>query len=154
MHAARDCARLHILRPVSSPDLAFARLAREGSERFQLLRRELGVHSFGINAIVLAPGQRGRIHAHERQEEVYLVLDGELTLLVENEPHVLARDALARVGPGVRRQLVNAGSEPLVLLALGADGEHAGRDGHAWSDWQEGGPGRPPQDVPLPPDLS
>jgi uncharacterized cupin superfamily protein len=39
-------------------------------ERFQSLRRELGVQSFGINLMRLEAGQRGRIHRHERQEEV------------------------------------------------------------------------------------
>jgi mannose-6-phosphate isomerase-like protein (cupin superfamily) len=134
-------------------DVSFATLDREGGERFQTLRRELGVHSFGMNLIVLAPGERGRIHLHECQEEVYLVLDGELTLVIEGSEHELARDRLARVGPGVRRQLVNAGSERLVLLALGGAGEHAGRDGRAWASWEEGGEGRPPQEVPLPADL-
>ncbi|HXB15118.1 MAG TPA: cupin domain-containing protein [Solirubrobacteraceae bacterium] len=138
---------------MSEREIAFAALDRTGGERFQTLRRELGVSSFGINLIVLEPGQRGRIHSHERQEEVYLVLAGELTLLIEREPTVLGSDALARVGPGLRRQLVNAGPERLVLLALGGSGEHRGRDGSAWSEWDEPGPGRAPQDVPLPEDL-
>jgi len=38
-----------------------------------------------MNLIVLQPGQRGRIHAHDTQEEVYLVLEGVLTLLIEGE---------------------------------------------------------------------
>lgn len=138
---------------MAEPDIAFAKLDRAGDERFQSLRRQLDVRAFGINAIVLEPRQRGRIHAHERQEEVYLVLGGELTLLVEGAAHVLGRDRLVRVGPAVRRQIVNAGPERLVLLALGGSGEHGGRDGLAWSSWQEHGPGRPPQEIPLPEDL-
>lgn len=138
---------------MSDADLAFAELHREGPERFQTLRRDLGVQGFGMNLIVLAPRQRGRIHSHERQEEVYLVLEGELTLLVEREPHLIGPDRLVRVAPGLRRQLVNAGTDTLVLLALGGSGEHLGRDGSAWSDWDDGGPGAPPQEVPLPEDL-
>ncbi len=138
---------------MSEGDVTVARLDRSGGERFQTLRRELGVSSFGINLIVLAPGERGRIHSHERQEEVYLVLAGELTLSVEREATVLGADSAVRVAPGLRRQIANAGAEPLVLLALGAAGEHAGRDGAAWSDWDEPGPGRPPQEVALPENL-
>jgi mannose-6-phosphate isomerase-like protein (cupin superfamily) len=134
-------------------DIAFATLNRSGEERFQTLRRELGVSSFGLSLIVLQPGQRGRIHSHERQEEVYLVLAGELTLGVEGAEHVLGVDRLVRIGPSARRQLVNAGKEPLVLLALGGSGEYAGRDGRAWESWEETGPGRSPQEVPLPADL-
>ena len=139
---------------MSDPDVSFAELAPQAGERFLALRRQLGVSSFGINLIALEPRQRGRIHAHELQEEVYLVLEGELTLLLDGEvEHRLTRGRLVRVGPSVRRQLVNAGTERLVLLALGGAGEHAGRDGAAWESWQEGGEGRPPQEVPLPEDL-
>jgi uncharacterized cupin superfamily protein len=138
---------------VAGPGVSFATLQPDGAERFQTLRRELGVTSFGINLIVLDPRQRGRVHAHERQEEVYLVLEGELTLLVEGAEHTLRNGQLARVGAPVRRQLVNRGPERRVLLALGGSGEHVGRDGRAWSDWDEEGEGRPPQEVPLPGDL-
>ncbi|MEA2183358.1 MAG: hypothetical protein QOF69_2543 [Solirubrobacteraceae bacterium] len=138
---------------MTSPVIAFSTIVRDNRERFQPLRRELGVSSFGMNLIVLQPGQRGRIHAHEHQEEVFLVLEGRLTLLVEGVKHVLGPDRLVRIGAPVRRQLVNAGEQRLVLLALGGSGEHAGRDGQAWTAWEDHGPGRPPQDVQLPDDL-
>lgn len=134
-------------------DVTFAELDFDSSERFQTLRRELGVESFGINLLLLESGQCGRIHSHDRQEEVYVVLAGELTLIVEGGEHVLGERRVARVPASVRRQLVNAGGERVVLLALGADGEHVGRDGRAWESWEEGGPGRPPQEVPLPDDV-
>ena len=138
---------------MTDPDISFAALDRDSGERFQTLRRELGVASFGINLIVLHPGERGRVHAHERQEEVYLVLEGELTLVLDGVEHVLGPDRVVRVGPAVRRQLVNAGPQRVVLLALGGAGEHVGRDGQAWSSWEDEGPGRPPQEVPTPADL-
>lgn len=137
----------------SGEAVAFACIHPAGGGRFQALRRELGVSSFGLNAIVLAPGERGRVHRHDHQEEVYLVLEGELTLVLEDAEHVLGRYQLARVPPSARRQLVNAGREPVVLLALGGSGEHQGRDGRAWSSWEEHGEGRSPQEVPLPADL-
>ena len=46
-----------------------------------------------------APGQRGRIHRHTEQEEVYLVLSGTLTLWIEGERHELGQGELARVAP-------------------------------------------------------
>jgi uncharacterized cupin superfamily protein len=134
-------------------DVAFTKLDPDTGERFQALRRELGVGSFGINLITLQPRERGRVHLHERQEEVYLVLEGELALIVEGQEHALGPGAVARVGPAVRRQLVNRGPERVVMLALGGAGDHVGRDGRAWVDWDEGGEGRSPQDVPLPDDL-
>ena len=138
---------------MEQPGIAISALERGSGERFQALRRELGVTGFGINLIVLAPLQRGRIHAHEQQEEVYLVLEGELTLLVEGAEHVLGPDQIVRVPAALRRQLVNAGTARLVILAIGGSGEHVGRDARAWASWDQDGPGRPPQETPLPDDL-
>ena len=135
-----------------SVDASYTQLDR-GVELMQTVRRELDLESFGINLMILRPGQRLRVHTHERQDEVYLVLEGTLTLVVEGEPHELAVDQLARVGPGTRRQLTNPTPEKVVILALGAAGTHEGRDGLAWSSWEEEGPGREPRDVPLPEDL-
>ncbi len=116
------------------------------------LRRQLGVTSFGINQIVLQPGQRGRIHRHERQEEVYLVLEGHLTLVIEAEPVELAEGELIRVAAPVRRQLVNRGLGRLVLLALGGHGEHQGRDAAAFAAWEQRD-GVSPTELPNPADL-
>ncbi len=132
--------------------IARTRLNPDAGARFVALRRQLGVTSFGMNQIVLEPRQRGRIHRHGRQEEVYVVLDGTLTLLVEGEEQVLERGELVRVAPAVRRQLVNRGPGRLVLLALGGATEHEGRDGEAWTDW-DSPTSAPPPEVPLPEDL-
>jgi mannose-6-phosphate isomerase-like protein (cupin superfamily) len=132
--------------------IARARIDPEVGERFLSLRRALGVSSFGINQIVLEPGQRGRIHRHERQEEVYLVVQGHLTLVVEGEESELGEGELVRVAPAVRRQLVNRGPARLVLVALGGAGEHQGRDGEAFASWEQES-GVSPQELPLPPDL-
>ena len=132
--------------------ITFGRLDYAGSDRFQRLRADLGVESFGLNLIRLEPRQRGRIHAHERQEEVYVVLSGTLTLVVEGEEHELAPGACARVAPSVRRQLVNKGRERCVLLALGGAEPHHGRDGIAFDAW-DAPEGRSPQETPMPPDL-
>jgi uncharacterized cupin superfamily protein len=134
-------------------DVSFAKLDPDTGERFQSLRQELGVKSFGLNLMTLQPRERGRVHAHERQEEVYLVLEGVLTLVVEGDEHRLVEGDAARVGPAVRRQLLNIGDQRVVLLALGGAGEHQGRDGRAWSDWDDTGDPRSPQEVPLPDDL-
>jgi uncharacterized cupin superfamily protein len=131
---------------------ATTRLEDDPDDRFVRLRAALGVSSFGLNQIVLRPGQRGRIHRHEHQEEVYLVLDGTLTLLVEGDATTLERGELIRVGPELRRQLVNRGPGTLSLLALGGAGEHEGRDGLAYPDWGASEPVSP-RDLPLPEDL-
>src|SRR2546423_15419494 len=90
-------------------------LDAEPGERSLPLRRQRGVSSFGLNQIVWQPGQRGRIHRHQRQEEVCVVLEGRLTLLLEGEESELGQGELIRVAPNVRRQLVNRGPGRVVL---------------------------------------
>jgi uncharacterized cupin superfamily protein len=80
------------------------------------------------------------------------VLEGELSLMVEGEEHRLGAGALARVAPGVKRQLVNRRPQRVVLLALGGATPHEGRDGEAFASWDQT-VGAPPQEVPPPADV-
>lgn len=130
-----------------------ARLDPDTPDRFVSLRRELGVTTFGINQMVLQAGQRMRIHRHARQEEVYLVLEGRLTVSIEGDETVLERGELMRVAPDVRRQLINRGPARVVLIALGGGEEHNGRDAEAFTSWEQE-TGGSPQEVPMPDDLS
>ena len=134
------------------PGISTAKLNPDTGERFQLLRRELGVTSFGINLIAFGPGGRSRIHRHARQEEVYLVLEGTLTLALEDGEREVGEGELVRIAPDVRRQIVNRRRRRLVLLALGGHGEHEGRDGVAYTSWEDS-EGGSPRDIPFPEDL-
>jgi uncharacterized cupin superfamily protein len=135
------------------PGTSFTRLDLDAGERFVRLRQQLGVESFGLNLLLLEPGQRGRIHGHRHQEEVYVVLEGELTLAIEgDEEHTLTRGDAVRVAPGVRRQLGNRGDARVALLAIGGAQPHEGRDGMAYLSWDDDEP-KSPADVPLPGDV-
>jgi mannose-6-phosphate isomerase-like protein (cupin superfamily) len=129
-----------------------ARIDFANDERFQLLRRELGASSFGLNVLTLQPRQQGRIHRHRDQEEVYIVLRGELTLGFDGEEVRVAEGEVVRVAPAVRRRVMNRGDVPVVVLAIGGTGEHVSRDGEAFTAWDDDEP-KTPQDVPLPDDL-
>jgi hypothetical protein len=52
----------------------------------------------------------------------------------------------------VRRQLVNRGPVRVAILALGGALEHNGRDGEAYTSWEQETPASP-ADVPFPDDL-
>src|SRR2546422_657599 len=81
------------------PGVGYAALDLDARERVVRLGRELGVTSFGINLRLLRPGQRGRIHRHRQQEEGYLVLEGELTRVIDGEsPCALGRERPAAAG--------------------------------------------------------
>src|SRR5712672_2254777 len=118
------------------PGVTYAKLEKGGTERFFSLREALGITSFGMNLILLKPGNRGRIHKHASQEEVYLVLEGTLSLVAEGVERDLSPGGLAPVAPEVRRQLINRGPGQVVILALGGAGEHVGRDATAYISWE------------------
>jgi uncharacterized cupin superfamily protein len=135
------------------PGTSYAKIDFDTEERFTRLARELGVTAFGLNALILAPGQRLRIHRHALQEEVYVVIAGTLSLAVEGEERPLEVGDVARVAPGVRRQLTNREPDQrCIVIAIGGAGEHEPRDAEAFTGWDQQ-TGRPPQEVPLPPDV-
>ena len=63
--------------------------------KWVLVRRSLGVSSFGLNAVELPPGESIPEHdeTNRGHEEVFLVLDGEATIVVDGVDHLL------RAGP-------------------------------------------------------
>jgi uncharacterized cupin superfamily protein len=97
---------------------------------FRKIRGELGVTAFGINAIVLPPAYATKPHSHERQEELYLVLAGEIELTLGEERRTLGPGGLARVDPPTVRSLRNTSDteEATYVCVGGADG-YVGRDG-------------------------
>ena len=76
------------------------------------------------------PGARGKRHADKAQEEVFVVLDGTLTVDLGEPPdrHVLERGSVLVVQPGTILQLRNAGDEELVLFIYGAPPVSEGAD--------------------------
>ena len=76
------------------------------------------------------PGARGKRHADRVQEEVFVVLDGTLTVDLEEPPerHELERGSVLVVQPGTILQLRNAGEDELVLFIYGAPPEQGGAE--------------------------
>jgi mannose-6-phosphate isomerase-like protein (cupin superfamily) len=104
--------------------------------RFHKAAAGLGVSSFGISIIDLAPGANdypehdhfeegigGQMFAKRPQqlgqEEVYAALEGSGTLEADGESYPLDADHIARVGPEVKRK-VTPGPEGIRLLVVGA----------------------------------
>jgi mannose-6-phosphate isomerase-like protein (cupin superfamily) len=71
------------------------------------------------------PGRRGRRHSDPVQEEVFVVLDGTLTVDLGEPPerHDLERGSVLVVQPGTILQLRNRGDEELVMFIYGAPPE-------------------------------
>jgi mannose-6-phosphate isomerase-like protein (cupin superfamily) len=97
---------------------------------FRKVRAKLGVEAFGVNAVVLPAAYATKPHYHERQEELYLVLDGEIEFTLGGEKVTLGRGGMVRVSPGTVRSLRNLSpDDEASYFAVGASGGYVGRDG-------------------------
>jgi uncharacterized cupin superfamily protein len=85
----------------------------EGKRRFPQL---------GINLNVLQPGQPMGMYHRENAQEDFLVLAGTCVLVVEGEERELKTWDFFHSPPQTEHIIVGAGTEPAVVLAVGARG--------------------------------
>ncbi len=81
-----------------------------------------GLTNFGVNLSVLTPGAYSSVaHHHTKQDEFIYVVQGTLTLLLNNEAQVLqVGDCYGfKAGSGIAHQLVNRSSAPVTYLEIG-----------------------------------
>ena len=94
----------------------------EHNGSWTLVRRSLGLKSFGVNVVEIAPGDS--IPEHDEtgrdQEELFLALDGDVVLVVDGEDHALRENAFARLDPAPRRTVRNDGDAPVRVLIASA----------------------------------
>ena len=86
------------------------------------LTEALGLESSRANVWRYPAGARGRRHIEGAQEEVFLVLDGVLTLALGEPPEMveLLAGSIARVGTGTEIQVQNRTDAQVRLLIWGA----------------------------------
>ena len=75
---------------------------------------------FGIRIHVLEPGESNGLYHAENQQEAFLVLSGECTLLVEGEERPLGPWDFVHTPAGVEHIFVGAGDGPCAILMAGA----------------------------------
>ena len=75
---------------------------------------------FAIKIRVLEPGQPNGLYHSENQQEAFLVLAGECTLLVDGEERLLRPWDFFHSPPGTEHIFVGAGDGPCVILMAGA----------------------------------
>ncbi len=85
--------------------------------------REFFFPKFGFNLSVLAPDEPNCLYHSESQQEAFLVLAGECTLLVDGEERSLRAWDFFHCPAGTEHVFVGAGSEPCVILMAGARSE-------------------------------
>ncbi len=97
---------------------------------FRKVRQALDVTEFGVNAVVLPPSYESRRHYHDRQQELYVVLRGEIEFDFDGAKQTLGPGGLARVdAPTVRSLRNTSAGEDAVYICVGGEGGYVGRDG-------------------------
>ncbi len=90
--------------------------------KWALARKTLGVTSFGLNVVELAPGES--IPEHDEvgrdQEEVFVTLAGEATFVIDGADHAAPAGTYARLDPEPVRTVVNASDAPATVLIVSA----------------------------------
>jgi uncharacterized cupin superfamily protein len=94
----------------------------ETTGNWQLVRRSLGLHAFGINLVQIACGEQ--IPEHDEldrdQEEVFYVLAGRPTLVVDGEDNAAPAGTFARLDPEHKRTMRNDGEQTAEVLIVSA----------------------------------
>ncbi|HIK15790.1 MAG TPA: cupin domain-containing protein [Leptolyngbyaceae cyanobacterium M33_DOE_097] len=90
------------------------------------LKRKLGdvfgLTNFGVNLTHLAPGAVSALaHSHSKQDEFIYVLEGMLTLILDNEEFTLNPGECCgfKAGTGIAHQLINRSDQEVVYLEIG-----------------------------------
>ena len=104
-----------------------------GGCTWHLARKSLGADAFGFNIVVIEPG--GELPAHNEsesgEEEVYIVLEGEGTIVADGSEHPAPAGTFVRYGPAVERTIRNKSDSPVRALLIGVP-EDSGYEPMSW----------------------
>ena len=94
------------------------------------LTERAGLQHTRANLWRYEPGAKGRRHRDLVQEETFIVIGGTLTMYLGDPPErrEVPRGGLIHVEAGTPLQIVNEGSDELLLLAYGAPPEQGGAE--------------------------
>jgi mannose-6-phosphate isomerase-like protein (cupin superfamily) len=94
----------------------------ERAGNWTLVRRSLDCQAFGINLVEIPPGESIPEHdeTERDQEELFFVISGSPTLVIDGEEHPAPAGTFARVDPDCRRTVRNDVSEPCSVLIFSA----------------------------------
>jgi uncharacterized cupin superfamily protein len=94
----------------------------EQNGRWQLVRRGLGLESFGMNVVEIEQGYSIPEHNEldRDQEEVFIILEGDAVFVIDGEEHPARKGTFGRISPPLLRTVRNDGAEPVRLLIVSA----------------------------------
>jgi uncharacterized cupin superfamily protein len=97
---------------------------RDGPGRFANLERRGGFPQLGVSLYSLQPGEPMAQYHWETDQEDFLVISGEATLVIEDEERPLRTWDFVHCPPGTRHVIVGAGAGACVIFGVGAREKH------------------------------
>lgn len=87
----------------------------------EFLSRPLGCKGVGFSFVRYKPGQGATyVHRHKVQEEVFLTVQGNGTIILDGKRIAMPEGTIVRVGPTVYRAIGNDSNKDVVYMILGA----------------------------------
>ena len=87
----------------------------------EFLSRPMGCKGIGFSFVRCKPGEGATyVHRHKVQEEVFIALKGEGTIILDGKRIKMPQGTIVRVGPTVWRALANDSKRDAVFMVLGA----------------------------------
>ena len=86
----------------------------------EFLARKLNCTGVGFGIVRIKPGKGAEyVHQHEVQEEVFMTLKGEGTLLLDGRRIAMPEGTIVRVSPEANRAIGNDSKRDVVFLIMG-----------------------------------
>jgi quercetin dioxygenase-like cupin family protein len=99
----------------------FEEMEGSGGATWRLARKTLGAEAFGFNVVDIEAG--GEIPAHDHsgdnQEEVFIILEGQGTMVTDGEEHDAPAGTFCRLAPEVNRTIRNNSDGTVRALLIG-----------------------------------
>ena len=87
----------------------------------EFLSRPLGCKGVGFSFVRCKPGEGATyVHRHKVQEEVFLTVQGNGTIILDGKRIAMPEGTIVRVGPTVYRAIGNDSNNDVVYMILGA----------------------------------
>jgi uncharacterized cupin superfamily protein len=87
----------------------------------EFMSRSMGCKGVGFSFVRYKPGEgAGYVHRHKAQEEVFIALKGEGTIILDGKRIKMPEGTVVRVGARVWRALGNDSGTDVVFMVLGA----------------------------------
>lgn len=112
----------------------FESMEGSGECTWQLARKALGTSAFGFNLVEIEPG--GQMPEHTENEsgqvELYVILEGDAVLRIEDEDHDAPAGTFASIEPPASRTILNRSDGKVTAMLIGVQ-PAGGYEPMAWA---------------------